>query len=658
MNGVLVNVSTQIIGSELAQNYTDGLQLYVDDISVFGDEGVLQIGTIWSEDRETVPYVTIVDTDEFVEPYLELGLELVNDYVVDENVVQLYPLVEVKMATTYLPGSGDIEVPVSSGVWSLIEDGTRDEEEGEIVVIQDGMVTSLYGAPPSISGDYIAFLEAGKISAGILDADTVTIASQDNKTIIDSNGIKVTKADDESVYVEIDANEPNGKILKIVKGALEIRDKDEAVIIDKDGLVADGIIRGIMPGSNNPIINSSFERLDIGTSDPSYWTKGGSTPGNITTTESENRFGTRCFYCNNVTSTDAKATQTIQVQPNTIYALSFYYMADKLGSTPMFGSGIKYGDGTEYGEGADAGVGERGAIIRVMDGAEEKVSSDIIYGTHLDEWERVITTTFDTGVATEVDIEILVGQSDAPTVGALYLDAILLQEGAVIQPWNISLYDFLDHTSDETMHREAAYPIGSLYLNAGVATNPSDPSMLGFGTWTAFGKGKVLIGLDAGGDPDFDELTDTGGVKEHALSIAELATHGHTQDSHGHTQNSHNHTQNSHNHGQNSHGHSNTAHQHTALIYTGNQKYLSLNGGGSQYRLSWAADGWTNDLRTSTSGITITGATATNIAATAVNQGATAVNQETAAVNQTTGSGDAHTNMQPYVVVYMWKRTA
>jgi len=645
MNGVLVNVSTQIIGSELSQNYTDGLQLYVDDISVFGDEGVLQIGTIWSEDRETVPYVTIIDTDEFVTSYLELGLELVNDYIVDENVVQIYPLVEVKMATTFLPGSGDIEVPVSSGVWTLLEDGTRDENEGEIVVIQDGMVTSLYGTPPSMSGDYIAFIEAGKISAGVIDANEVTIASQDNNVVLDSNGILVKKTGDESVYVEINANDPYGRILRIVKGALEIRDKDEAVIIDKDGIVADGIIRGVMPGSNNPIVNSSFERLDLGTTNPTYWTKSGSSPGNISSIESTSpRYGTRVFYCYHPTSTDAKATQTVQVQPNTDYAMSFYYKSDKLGSNPMWGSGIEWGDGTLFGEGSDAGAGTRGAIIRVMDGETEKISSDMLYGQHTDEWLREITATFNTGAATEVDIEILIGQADAPTVGKLWLDAILLQEGAVIQPWNISLYDFLDHTSDDSMHREAAYPIGSIYINADVATNPSDPAMLGFGTWTAFGSGKVMVGLDSG-DADFNEAEETGGAKTVALSIANLAAHGHVQNSHNHTQNSHSHSQNAHNHTQDQH-------KHTALIYTGNNDYLSMNTGGSQYHMSWTAStGLTNDIHTALAAAVNQPATATNIGATAVNVGQTATNQNT-------GSGTAHNNVQPYIVVYLWKRTA
>jgi len=59
------------------------------------------------------------------------------------------------------------------------------------------------------------------------------------------------------------------------------------------------------------------------------------------------------------------------------------------------------------------------------------------------------------------------------------------------------------------------YPVGSIYINATVATNPA--TLLGFGTWTAFGAGKVMIGLDAG-DGDFDTVEETGGSK--TVSVA------------------------------------------------------------------------------------------------------------------------------------------
>jgi hypothetical protein len=64
------------------------------------------------------------------------------------------------------------------------------------------------------------------------------------------------------------------------------------------------------------------------------------------------------------------------------------------------------------------------------------------------------------------------------------------------------------------------YPVGSIYINAGVTTNPA--TLLGFGTWTAFGAGRVLVGLNAG-DSAFDTLQETGGSKD---AIVVSHTHG------------------------------------------------------------------------------------------------------------------------------------
>ena len=54
-----------------------------------------------------------------------------------------------------------------------------------------------------------------------------------------------------------------------------------------------------------------------------------------------------------------------------------------------------------------------------------------------------------------------------------------------------------------------AFPIGAVFI-AIVSTNPN--TLLGYGTWSAFGAGKVLVGLDSG-DTDFDVAEETGGVK-------------------------------------------------------------------------------------------------------------------------------------------------
>ena len=122
------------------------------------------------------------------------------------------------------------------------------------------------------------------------------------------------------------------------------------------------------------------------------------------------------------------------------------------------------------------------------------------------------------------------------------------------------------------------YPVGSIYSNAAVATNPG--TLLGFGTWTAFGAGRVMVGLDAGGDTDFDTVEETGGAKTHTLTISEMPAHTHT--------------------------------------------YLE-------------------DYATGTYGPNATGI---------VKDGTRSKN------TGSTGGDTAHNNLQPYIVVYMWKRTA
>jgi hypothetical protein len=72
---------------------------------------------------------------------------------------------------------------------------------------------------------------------------------------------------------------------------------------------------------------------------------------------------------------------------------------------------------------------------------------------------------------------------------------------------------------------EKVYPVGSIYINASVSTNPA--TLLGFGTWVAFGAGKVIVGLDSS-DTDFDTAEETGGAKTHTLSISEIPSHTHS----------------------------------------------------------------------------------------------------------------------------------
>jgi len=136
------------------------------------------------------------------------------------------------------------------------------------------------------------------------------------------------------------------------------------------------------------------------------------------------------------------------------------------------------------------------------------------------------------------------------------------------------------------------YPVGSIYINATVSTNPA--TLLGFGTWTAFGAGRVMVGFDSG-NALFDAAEETGG---NADAITVSHTHTVTDPTHTHTQGG------------------------TALnIASGN--YVAV---GSASDIPYAS---TSTAAAST-GITINSA----------------------------GSSGTNANYQPYITVYMWKRTA
>ena len=65
-----------------------------------------------------------------------------------------------------------------------------------------------------------------------------------------------------------------------------------------------------------------------------------------------------------------------------------------------------------------------------------------------------------------------------------------------------------------------AFAVGSIFI-ATVSTNPA--TLLGYGTWAAWGAGKFIVGLDSG-DTDFDTAEETGGAKTHTHAAGTLAT--------------------------------------------------------------------------------------------------------------------------------------
>jgi len=124
-----------------------------------------------------------------------------------------------------------------------------------------------------------------------------------------------------------------------------------------------------------------------------------------------------------------------------------------------------------------------------------------------------------------------------------------------------------------------AYPIGAIFTTTvAYANSAAVVAAVGGTTWTAFGSGRVLVGVDTG-DSNFNTVEKEGGASTHTLTISEMPAHTHT------------------------YGKSTTSE---------NMSIDDING--------------------------LRGAATTNTGS--------------------TGGGAAHNNLQPYITVYMWKRTA
>lgn len=223
--------------------------------------------------------------------------------------------------------------------------------------------------------------------------------------------------------------------------------------------------------------------------------------------------------------------------------------------------------------------------------------------------------------------------------------------------------------------------IGETYGNGDGSTTFNLPNL----------KGRVPVGHDSG-QTEFDALGETGGEKEHQLTVGEMPSHTHIQDPHTHLQNSHNHTQNSHTHTGPSHTHSGSSLtiSETDTIDDVFSTYTRIDvsrGSGTSAESSSAAfsvgtgtmqhgvratgdrlgsgSGSAARIRFITrhdhtvSGSTGSGGTGSTSSTTATNNSTTATNQNTTATNQDAGGDGAHNNLQPYVVMnYIIKVTS
>ena len=203
--------------------------------------------------------------------------------------------------------------------------------------------------------------------------------------------------------------------------------------------------------------------------------------------------------------------------------------------------------------------------------------------------------------------------------------------------------------TNTTLATWCPFPVGAIYMS----TTSANPSTFWTGTtWQAFATGKTIVGIDTS-DTDFNSVNKTGGSKEVVLTVPNLPTHNHTvgDNSHSHTVNGvgdHSHTLNDHSHYIAPHQHGTSWGEKASTGYWGN--WPGNNFRGSSYTdwdnnmfLTSPVDQWTNGA--GAVGMSGSGAHSHTINATTHSH-----------TLSNTGSNTAHSNLQPYIVTYIWKR--
>lgn len=194
----------------------------------------------------------------------------------------------------------------------------------------------------------------------------------------------------------------------------------------------------------------------------------------------------------------------------------------------------------------------------------------------------------------------------------------------------------LEHHNQDGTHKPEAveslrstiadmmYPVGSIYINAEDNTNPE--TLLGIGTWERFGEGRVMVSHDDG-DSDFDTAQATGGHKE---------MHQHNHSSGGL--------------GTSSEGN----HSHNGWVFGGGYTRSTISfgtGPTSSSVAQWIHAENSHHNRRATGDLPSGGRVDLN--------GTTSAGSHSHDISGSTGnagSGNAG-NLQPYIVVYAWKRT-
>ena len=180
----------------------------------------------------------------------------------------------------------------------------------------------------------------------------------------------------------------------------------------------------------------------------------------------------------------------------------------------------------------------------------------------------------------------------------------------VAENWDVRVYGMLLKEYIQQFAKEI-YPVGSIYLSV----KNTNPSTYFGGTWVAWGSGRVPVGINTS-DSNFNTVEKTGGASTVTLTTSQMPSHTHT--------------------------------------FTGSSATTN-NPGGHTHNIGRDTDGSAGSSRYTVHSAGTSGADATSPTSSAGGHTNTVTAKGT---NAKTGGGGAHSNLQPYIVCYMWKRTA
>lgn len=175
------------------------------------------------------------------------------------------------------------------------------------------------------------------------------------------------------------------------------------------------------------------------------------------------------------------------------------------------------------------------------------------------------------------------------------------------------------------------WPVDSIYISV---KNVNPGTFFG-GSWVSFATGKTIVGVDTG-QGEFNAVEKSGGHKE-------LQSHAHGMNNHVHSLNNHTHTV--------------PNHVHTMQGAGNHYHYLGINKDavqkGTSYNKPNNFESGSTSYKSNTTGNHTHTMNSSGTCATGGNSGNTGGNSG----NTTSAGGGDSGNLQPYITVYMWKRT-